>query len=66
MITYLEEEKLENKAIEISKPSTKNDNMIEDEMDKIFKETREEEPELTESDLFSLIDSMYEKKEVDD
>lgn len=66
LITDIEEEKLENKAIEISKPSTKNDNMIEDEMDKIFKETREEEPELTESDLFSLIDSMYEKKEVDD
>lgn len=63
LITDLEEEKPEKK--EVSKPKETN-NMIEDEMDKIFKETREEEPELTESDLFNLIDSMYEKKEVDD
>lgn len=39
-------------------------NMIDDEMDKICSEPSEEEPlELTESDLFNLIDSMYEKKD---
>lgn len=35
-------------------------NMVEDEMDKICNEPEEE---LTESDLFNLIDSMYEKKD---
>lgn len=38
-------------------------NMIAEEMDKICSEPKEETTELTESDLFSLIDSMYEKKE---
>lgn len=44
----------------------KNQNMIEDEMDKICSEPNEElenDTNLTESDLFNLIDSMYEKKE---
>lgn len=48
------------------KQENKNDNMIEDEMDKICNEPNqelEEETDLTESDLFNLIDSMYEKKE---
>lgn len=43
-----------------------NQNMIEDEMDKICSEPSEElenDTNLTESDLFNLIDSMYEKKE---
>ena len=43
-----------------------NQNMIEDEMDKICSEPSEElenDADLTESDLFNLIDSMYEKKE---
>lgn len=47
------------------KQENKNDNMIEDEMDKICNEPNqelEEETDLTESDLFNLIDSMYEKK----
>lgn len=38
-------------------------NMIAEEMDKICSEPKDDRAELTESDLFSLIDSMYEKKE---
>lgn len=54
------EEKEETKLDPVVESDT---NMIEDEMDKICSEAEEEELELTESDLFNLIDSMYEKKD---
>ncbi len=53
----------ENKKEETVKETESETNMIEDEMDKICSETEDEELELTESDLFNLIDSMYEKKD---
>lgn len=66
-------EEAETSSVEVS-----SDNMIEEEMDKIcsdlsleeksendieYHEASSEEKELTESDLFNLIDSMYEKKD---
>lgn len=57
-----------NEKPEINKKDSKKieetpENMIEEEMDKICNNTKKEEPELTDSDLFNLIDSMYEKKD---
>lgn len=53
-----------NERKEVEKVDTSG-NMIEDEMDRICsgKPAKEEESELTESELFNLIDSMYEKKD---
>lgn len=57
------EEELESrKTTRSEKKEEKSGNMIEEEMDKIYN-TKPSEEELTESDLFNLIDSMYEKKE---
>lgn len=61
-----ERPELEESAKEETVVENTNQNMIEDEMDKICSEPSEElenDTNLTESDLFNLIDSMYEKKE---
>lgn len=50
-------------SLENSATAESSGNMIEDEMDKICSEKVEDEHDLTESDLFNLIDSMYEKKD---